>query len=209
MQPIRVSSFKAFWRSITMVIQAAPLELRTLTLLTLISGAGPSLTLFLNKMIIDRVSDLLGIGATANPIDTILQEPLLLWSIGGLILLNLLTDAMRTLANFVLTSLRDRVQGFVQGKVLDKVANFEDIALFEIPELLNLVQLSEQGVQRLQQLSFIIIASLNGFFAFVPAVILSGSITWWVPLILFTSAAPSVYVELKYQPSQGGLSQRN
>ncbi len=199
MQPIRVSSFKAFWRSITMVIQAAPLELRTLTLLTLISGAGPSLTLFLNKMIIDRVSDLLAIAATVNSIDTILQDTLLLWSIGGLILLNLLIDAMRTLANFVLTSLRDRVQGFVRGRVLDKVANFEDIALFEIPELLNLVQLSEQGIQRLQQLSFIIIASLNGFFAFIPAALLSGSITWWVPLILFTSAAPSVYVELKYQ----------
>ncbi len=215
MQPKNITPFQALLRSIGMIIQAAPFELRLLILLTLISGAGPSITLFLNKIIIDRASALIGQGATTiqgtppcevgvclnfvNTIDSLLQEPVWLWSIGGVILLNLLTDSIHTLTNFVLTSLRDRVQGFVQEKVLDKVANFEDIALFETPELLNLVQLSEQGVQRLQQLSLILITSLNGFFAFIPAVIISGSIAWWIPLILFISATPSIYVELKYQ----------
>ncbi|MBD2665671.1 hypothetical protein H6G73_14570 [Richelia sinica FACHB-800] len=71
-----------------------------------------------------------------------LQEPLLLGSIGGLILLNLLTEPINGITNFVFSSLRDRVQGFAQGIVLNKVANFTDIALFETPELLNLVQLA-------------------------------------------------------------------
>lgn len=200
MQPKNITTWQAFWRSLGMIIQAAPWELRLLILLTLISGAGPSITLFLNKIIIDRASVLIGQGAkTVSGIDSLWQEPLLLWSIGGLILLNLLNDSIRTFTNFVLTSLRDRVRGFVQEKVLNKVANFEDIALFETPELLNLVQLSEQGVQRLQQLSLIVITSLNGFFAFIPAVIISGSIAWWIPFILFISATPSIYVELKYQ----------
>ena len=199
MQPIRLSLFQAFRRSVAMVFQAAATELRYLTILTLIGGAGPAVVLLLNKIIIDEASRLLGKASIANPLQLLLQEPLLLWSVGGLIFLNLLTDSTNTIVNFVFSSLRDRVQGFVQDRVLDKVANFEDVALFETPELLNLVQLTEKGVERLKQLSFIIISTLNGFFIFIPAVLLSGSIAWWVPLILFTCAAPSVYVEFKYR----------
>lgn len=177
---LKLSLYQAFRRSVVMVFQAAPTELHNLTLLTLISSAGPAVVLFLNKIIIDEASRLLGKGVIANPIDLLLKEQLLLGSIGGLILLNLLTDATNAIANLVFSSLRDRVQGFVQGRVLDKVANFEDIALFETPELLNLIQLTEKGVERLKQLSFIIITTLNGFFIFIPAVSLSGSIAWRV-----------------------------
>ena len=144
------------------MIQAAPIELRYLILLTLISGAGSPIALFLNKIIIDEASRLLGQGATANPIALMLQEPLLIWTIGGVILLNLLSDSMNAVTNLVFSAMRDRVQGFAQGRVLDKVANFEDIALFETPELLNLVQLSEQGIERLKHLSYIIITTLRG-----------------------------------------------
>ena len=199
MQPIKLSLFQAFRRSLTLVIQAAPIELRYLILLTLISGAGSPVALFLNKIIIDEASRLLGQRTTTNPIALMLQEPLILWTIGGLILLNLLTNSMNAVTNLVFSSLRDRIQGFVQGRVLNKVANFEDIALFETPELLNLVQLSEQGIERLKHLSFIIVTTLNGFFILIPAVLLSGAIAWWIPSILFISTAPSVYVELKYR----------
>jgi ATP-binding cassette subfamily B protein len=198
-QPIQLSLFQAFRRSVAIVFQAAPNELRSLTILTLISGAGPAVVLWLNKIIIDEASRLLAQGIVANPVPLLLREPLLLWSVGGLIFLNLLTDSINTIANFVFSSLRDRVQGFIQGQVLDKVANFADIALFETPELLNLVQLAEKGIERLQHLSFILVTTLSGFFIFLPAVLLSGAIAWWVPFILFTSAAPSVYVELKYR----------
>ena len=196
MQSVKLSLFQAFRRSLVLVIQAAPKELRHLTLITLISGAGSPIALFLNKIIIDEVSRLLGQGTSAKPL---LQEPLLLWTIGGVILLNLISEAMNAVTNLAFSSMRDRVQGFAQRKVLDKVANFEDIALFETPELLNLVQLSEQGIERLKHLSFIIITSLNGLFILIPAVLLSAAIAWWIPLILSISIAPSVYVELKYR----------
>ena len=199
MQPIKLSLFQAFRRSLVLVIQAAPIELRYLTILSLVSGAGSPIALFLNKIIIDEASRLLGQGATANPLTLMLQEPLLLWTIGGLILLNLFSDSMNSITNLVFSAMRDRVQGFVQGRVLDKVANFEDIALFETPELLNLLQLSEQGIERLKHLSFIIITTLNGVFILIPAVLLSGAIAWWIPLMLCISTAPSVYVELKYR----------
>ena len=199
MQPIKLSLFQAFRRSLVLVLQAAPIELRYLTLITLVSGAGSPIALFLNKIIIDEASRLLGQGVTANPLTLMVQEPLLLWTIGSVILLNLLSDAMNAVTNLIFSTLRDRVQGFAQKRVLDKVANFEDIALFETPELLNLVQLSEQGIERLKHLSFIIITTLNGIFILIPAILLSGAIAWWIPLILLLSIAPSVYVELKYR----------
>ncbi|MEH1800990.1 MAG: ABC transporter ATP-binding protein [Nostoc sp.] len=199
MQLIKLSLLQTFWRSLIMVLQAAPKELRNLTILTLISGTGSPTTLFFNKIIIDQISHLLGKFTTVSSFTLILQEPLLLGSIGGLILLNLLTESMNAIASLVFSSLRDRVQGFAQSIVLNKVANFADIALFETPELLNLVQLAETGIERLKELSLLAITTLHGFFILIPAILLSGSIAWWIPLILFTSATPAIYVELTYR----------
>ncbi|HEY9798944.1 MAG TPA: ABC transporter ATP-binding protein [Leptolyngbyaceae cyanobacterium] len=199
MSPLYLNLFQTFKRSILMLFQAAPKELRNITLLTLASSVFPPLVLLFNKIIINEISNLLSRGAAANPIALIFQNPLLFWTIGGLILLNLFSDSINTIAGFIFTSLRDRVQGFVQGRVFHKVANYEDIALFENPELLNIVQLAEKGVQKLEQLSFIIITMLNGIFILIPSILLSWSITWWIPLILLSSLIPAIYVELKYR----------
>ncbi|MBD2344394.1 ABC transporter ATP-binding protein [Anabaena subtropica] len=199
MQPSQPSLLQTFRRSLLLVIQSASTELRTLILLTLISGFSPAISLFLNKIIIDQISHLLGKYTTVSSLVLILQEPPLLWSIGGLILLNLLTESINGITNFVFSSLRDRVQGCAQKMVLDKVANFTDIALFETPELLNLVQLAETGIERLKELSLLVITTLHGFFILIPAILLSCSIAWWIPLILFTSATPAIYVELTYR----------
>ena len=199
MQAFKIHEFQVARRSLSMVFQAAAKQLRQLILLTLISGAGPPVTLFLSKIVIDQASKLIGKGTASAPLQLLQQNQLLLASIIGTILINLLVDIANTISNFVFASLRDRVQGFSEQKVLDKVANFEDIALFETPKLLNLVHLAEQGIERLKHLSFIIVTSLNGFFVFIPAVLLSSAIAWWVPLLLFILSAPSVYIELKYR----------
>jgi ATP-binding cassette subfamily B protein len=198
-QPSQPSLFQTFRHSLLLVIQSAPTELRTLIFLTLISGFSPAISLFLNKIIIDQISHFLGKFTTVSSLALILQKPLLLGSIGGLILLNLLTESINGITNFVFSSLRDRVQGCAQSIVLNKIANFTDIALFETPELLNLVQLAETGIERLKELSLLVITTLHGFFLLIPAILLSGSIAWWIPLILFTSTTPAIYVELTYR----------
>ncbi|BAZ16456.1 ABC transporter-related protein [Calothrix sp. NIES-4071] len=93
----------------------------------------------------------------------------------------------------------DKVQGFIELMVLDKITNFQDIALFESPDLLNIVQLTEKGVLRLKELSFRLVQTLQGFFIFIPAVLLSASLAWWAPLILFSCATPALYVDMKYR----------
>ncbi|MEG4346298.1 ABC transporter ATP-binding protein [Microcoleus sp. A003_D6] len=198
MQPIQITTFQALWRSLGLIIKAAPIELRNLILLNIIRGAAPSAVLFLDKLIIDEVSRLLSQTQTAQPFALMLSHPILLWSIGGVLSLKLIGDSLETMSSFAATSLRDRVQGFVEGKVLEKVANFDDIALFENPELLNIVELAKTGVSKIQQLAFTLSMTITGIFIFIPSISLAATIAWWVPLLMLISSSPSIYIQRKY-----------
>lgn len=213
MQPKPLTTFQGLRRSLWMVVQAAPRELRNLALLNLMTGTGPSVSLFLSKVVIDEASRLLGQGVTENAIALILSEPKLLWAMAAAVLLNLIVDSVDSVGTTLFAALRDRVKGHVQGQVLHKVATFDDIALFETPSLLNLLELTEKGVQRLQQLSFIVAATLVGVFIFVPSLLLSVSIGWWVPPVLLLSSIPSIFVEMRHhkkswrvEETQAGLT---
>lgn len=213
MQPKQLTPFQALWRSLWMVVQAAPLELRNLAFVNLITGTGPSISLFLGKVVIDEASRLLAQGSTNTPIALVLNQPKLLWSIVAAVVLNLIVDSVDSIGTTLFAALRDRVQGYVQGQVLHKVANFDDIALFETPDLLNLVELTTKGIARLQRLSFIVAATFVGISIFIPSVLVSLSISWWVPLVLLFSSIPSIFVEIKHhkkswrvEETQAGLS---
>lgn len=199
MQILEISPLQAFRRSVATVVQVVPMELRNVAILTLLSGASPAIAIWLNKTIIDEITELLSLPTTKNAISLILSQPLLLYSVAGLVVLNLLSDALSSITSFVYSSLRDRILGFIQGQVIEKVATFEDIALFETPDLLNLVQLTEKGVQRLPELCIRLLSLLQGIFIFIPAILLSMSLAWWVPLILFSCVTPVMYVEMKYR----------
>lgn len=198
MQPIQITTFQALRRSLGLIIKAAPIELRHLIILNIIAGAAPSAVLFLDKLIIDEVSRLLSQTQTAQPLALMLSRPILLWSIAGVLSLRLVGDALDTMSSFAATSLRDRVQGFVEGKVLEKVANFDDIALFENPELLNIVELAKTGVFKIQQLAFTISMTITGIFIFIPSIGLAAAIAWWVPVVMLISSCPSIYIQRKY-----------
>lgn len=213
MKPAELTPMQALRQSLWMVVQAAPQELRNLAILNLITGTGPSIALFLSKVVIDEVTRLPGGRPLESAIALLLSQPVLLWTMVAVVLLNLFVDSIESIGSTLFAALRDRVQGYVQGKVLHKVAHFDDIALFETPELLNLLELTDKGIQRLQRLSFIVAATLVGGFIFIPSVTVSISIAWWVPLVLMAAAIPSIYVEMKYhkkswrvEETQAGLT---
>lgn len=105
MQIIKISPFQAFRRSVMTVMQVVPKELRYVAILTLLGGAGPVIAIWLNKTIIDEITRLLSTGTTQNAIALILQ-PLLLSSIAGSLLVNLVSDAIANINSFVYISLR-------------------------------------------------------------------------------------------------------
>ncbi len=51
MQPIKIITFQALRRSLSLIVKVAPIELRNLILLNIIRGAAPSGVLFLDKLI--------------------------------------------------------------------------------------------------------------------------------------------------------------
>ena len=215
MQPQKLTSAQALRRSIGMVIQAAPIELRNLALLNLLTGSGPSVSLFLGKVVIDEASRVVKQGGTPEPLQYILHHPTLAWAVGIALGLNLVVDSVDAIGSSLFAALRDRVQGYGQGRVLEKVAYFDDIALFETPDLLNLLELTEKGLQRLQRLAFIVVATMMGVFTFVPSLIVSWSIAWWVPPILLVSSVPSIYVEMRHhkkswrvEETQAGITRK-
>ncbi|NET40253.1 MAG: hypothetical protein F6K19_51365 [Cyanothece sp. SIO1E1] len=60
MKPAELPPMQALRRSLWMVVQAAPKELRNLAILNLITGTGPSVALLLSKIVIDEATQLLG-----------------------------------------------------------------------------------------------------------------------------------------------------
>lgn len=198
-----------------MVVQAAPIELRNLAMLNLLTGAGPSLSLWLSKVVIDEVAQAVKQGGSNTPLLWILDQPLLLWSLAIALGLNLVIDSIDAIGTTLFAALRDRVQGYCQNQVLQKVAYFDDITLFETPELLNLLELVDKGLARLQRLAFILAAIMMGVFTFIPSVLVSVSIAWWVPLVLLASSAPSIFVEIRHhkkswrvEETQAGVTRR-
>lgn len=190
---------QTFARSLRMVLGSAPRELAWIGLVNLISGAGPSLSLLLSKIMIDDLSRILQQGAVGDWRGSLRAEPTLLWALGGTLVLRLLADAVGTVDGLLFAALRDRIQGYAQEQVLTKLAMFSDIALFETPDLLNLVQLTEKGIERLQRLAFIVATSLMGIFMAIAAVTLAGSLAWWVPVLLVSVTLPSVWVEIRHR----------
>jgi ATP-binding cassette, subfamily B, bacterial len=73
------------------------------------------------------------------------------------------------------------------------------VALFEDPERLNVLQTAQQAIPRLQGLSMTLGNLLNGLFAFAPVFLLSFSIAWWVPLVIFATAVPSILAQARYE----------
>ncbi|MEP0931236.1 MULTISPECIES: ABC transporter ATP-binding protein [unclassified Leptolyngbya] len=186
-------------RSASLVLQAAPREIINLLLLNLVLGIGPSIALYFGKVVIDEVIRLLGANSAGNSINILLNNQLLLTAIAITILLNILIDSLQPIQTSVFTALRDRVKGYAQSQMIEKVATFNDIALFENSEWLNLITLTEEkSLFKLQEITFKLVEVVTGIMRFVPSVLLSAAIAWWIPLMLIVGFIPTMYFDIKH-----------
>jgi ATP-binding cassette subfamily B protein len=198
-KPAEMSVRQILQRSIVLVLRSAPREIVSLLLLNLVVGAGPSVALYFGKVMIDEVTRLLAVNTTGNPLTVLLNDQLLLTAIVTTILLNIAVDSLQPIQTSVFTALRDRVKGEAQAQMIEKVATFNDIALFENPEWLNLITLSEEkSLNTLQEITFKLVEMITGGLRFTPSVLLSASIAWWIPLVLIVGFVPTMYFDVKH-----------
>ncbi|MBD1909184.1 MULTISPECIES: ABC transporter ATP-binding protein [unclassified Leptolyngbya] len=194
-----ISMSQVLRRSASLVLQAAPREIINLLLLNLVLGIGPSIALYFGKVVIDEVIRLLGANSAGNSINILLNNQLLLTAIAITILLNILIDSLQPIQTSVFTALRDRVKGYAQSQMIEKVATFNDIALFENSEWLNLITLTEEkSLFKLQEITFKLVEVVTGIMRFVPSVLLSAAIAWWIPLMLIVGFIPTMYFDIKH-----------
>lgn len=150
--------------------------------------------LYIGKIVIDTVANTVSSGTSQIDLTHLVTQPLLLWALVGFVVLNFVQDSIQTLVGLQQGNLRDRLVGIAQAKVIEKIASYDDLSLFEQPTLLNTVQLANQGVERLPQLAGNVAGLLTGIFAFLPALLFSFAIEWWVPVVLFVTALPAIIV---------------
>lgn len=194
-----MSPLRTLWRSCLIIIQASPIRLGYLVLLNFIGGIRPTVVIFFNKIVIDEVARLSTTEVTGDIFTIIFSHPSLLWSTTGIVISNLLVVSIDVTISSLTSSLRDLVQNHTQKLILHKIANFNDIALFENYELLNTVHMAESAVKRLQQLVLFFCSTITGFFVFIPAVSISALLAWWVPPMMIVSSVPSLYVRQLYK----------
>ncbi|MBE9101949.1 ABC transporter ATP-binding protein [filamentous cyanobacterium LEGE 07170] len=198
-EPAKLTIRQVLQRSVMLVLQSAPREIINLMLLSLVSGAGPSIALYFGKVVIDEVTRLLSDDLTATALTTLLNNQLLLTAIAITVLLNIAIDSLQPIDTNLVTALRDRVRGSAQEKMIEKVSTFEDIALFEDPKRLNLITLTEEkSLFKLQEITFKLIEILTGTLRLVPSMLLTATIAWWIPLLLLTAFIPTMHCRLKH-----------
>ncbi|GAA2758976.1 ABC transporter ATP-binding protein [Actinopolymorpha rutila] len=192
-------SLRALRRSLGLCWRAAPRELVQLTLLSAGMGAGPAFTLFLGKVVIDQTARIAESRSESGTLHHVLANPVLLWAVVGFLVAHVVLDTVETIQGFQVGAFRDKLEGSTTYLMYDKVAGFEDIALFEDPERLNILQLAEQSIPRIHQLATTVSNLMIGVFVLVPVVGLSFSLAWWVPIVIFATAMPSVLVQLGFE----------
>jgi len=198
-QPVEMTVRQVLYRSVALVLRSAPREILNLLLLNLVLGAGPSIALYAGKVVIDEVTRLLTANVTGNPLTILLSNQLLLTAIVITIVFNIAVDSLQPIQTSVFTALRDRVKGAAHGKMLEKVATFDDIALFENPERLNLITLTEEkSLLKLQEITFKLLEIITSMLRFLPSVLLSASIAWWIPLLLIVAFIPTMHFDVKH-----------
>ncbi len=196
----------SLWRAIRLIAHAAPAELRITTLLNLLFGAGPALALWLGKVIIDEIS-LLAQHDLSNPWYPLFQSRVLLLCIVVSLMLRVVLDAVETLGTFQIAALRDRASAAIKTLIYKHIAAFDDIALFENPKLLDIKQLAEQSIPRMEQLVYVSTNFIIGIGITVPVFVLAFGIAWWAPFVIFLSALPSVYAQMQYSNQAWSVEQ--
>jgi len=179
--------------ALSLVRQSAPREILALSLLNLVYGVGPTLLLFAGKVVIDEVVRL--VNGPPQELWGLLSGPRLPWAMMAFVVLTFALDAVETLRGLSVDNLRDRTTGEARRRLLTKVADLEDLSIFENPQGLSTLQLADQGVESLWRLATSIGRMMVGLFAFAAALAFTARIAWWVPFVLFSTALPAVVIQ--------------
>jgi ATP-binding cassette, subfamily B, bacterial len=191
-----MSYFRTLLRAMQLAFKAAPFDISISIAIEFISGFAPTITLLLTKYIVDDLSKVVESGShIVNGFE--FSSVYLFLSI--MLVITILTDAISPFGNILLPTIEDKIQGHTKHSLMQKVSEFKDILIFESPETLNLLKLAELGIRNLRDVTYLLLIISSSLMRFIPAVFISISIAWWIPIIIFLTSIPSLIIEPKYR----------
>lgn len=191
-----------FYQSLKLAVRSAPKESALLVFLQLLQGASPAVALVLTKIIVDAASPSHLHAGTFGKIPFIVTLAVI-----GFVASEVINDFAETLSGFVLSTMGDRTEGVTRRMILDKISSFNDISLFENPELLDRVHLAQYGIPNLRHMIMLVSNFMMGAFSFLPIFLLAYSIAWWVPFLIFLTAFPSIFWQGRLEQKTWSLAE--
>jgi ATP-binding cassette subfamily B protein len=116
-----------------------------------------------------------------------------------LVILAIAVDAAQSANVFFMTALRDRIEGIAKERLFSQIVSVKDLGLFEDPARLNALNLAEQAIPRYQQVSDRFASFIYGVFGAVPALVISGTIAWWIPVLICATLLPAGIVQFRLE----------
>lgn len=191
-----IGYFNTLLRAIKLAFKAAPIDISISIGMDFVSGFAPTITLLLTKYIVDDLSKIAASGPlVVNGLESSRVYLLLLIMLA----VTILSDALSPFGNILFPNIEDKIQGHTKHSLMEKVSGFKDILIFESPETLNLLKLAELGIRNFREFIYILFTVLGSLLRFIPAVFVSISIAWWIPIVIFLTSIPKLIIEPKYR----------
>jgi len=179
-------------RGLALGVRASPREATLILLCMIISGAAPTIVAVLQRALVNHF-------ANAIEGDAAAWTPFVIWMALFMVILAIAVDAAQSANVFFMTALRDKVEGVAKERLFSHVVNVKDLGLFEDPPRLNALSLAEQAIPRYQQVSDRFASLVYGFFGAVPALLISSTIAWWIPILICTTLLPAGIVQFRLE----------
>lgn len=197
-------TIKSFLIVIILLFKCSKRELFLSLGFNLVFGGGPAVLLYLTKMIINQSTTVFS--TNQHSVWSIFwSDHQLVVAAALFVIINILLDSAQTINQFIVTTLRDQFQSEVKGLIFEKISSYEDISLFENAEMLNALHLAQDNIPKIVQSVNVLTNLMTGFFVFIPIILISFSIVWWIPFVIIVSAAPSVWIQLYYEEATYGV----
>lgn len=179
-------------RGIGLGVRAAPREATAMVMFALVVGLAPTIIAVLQKGLVNHFARVIQHQAGA-------WTPFVVVAMVAIFLLSMASDASESANVFVMTSLRDKVEGVAKERLFHRLAHEPSLEPFERAEWLNAVSLAYQAIPRYQAISDRFASLLRGLFFVVPALIVCVGIAWWIPVLLILTVLPAGVAQFRIE----------
>lgn len=188
-EPARGVAFRHLPRLLKVLVGPSWGSLVALVIFQVFAGITPSLAVWLNSIVIDKIVRVGG----KSPHELLAYSVLLLAVV--VTLLNALGNVLEASESLVGDTFMDRARKNMSFRINEKIAKHPLLTFFDDPKLNSLVVLARRSLDSVDELIHLSSYTLVGIFGVIPALILAATLKWWIPMVVVSSMLPLLYAK--------------